>query len=288
MESIRKLVLSFFKKLDTLTPQQQFNEALMLLGKYPNKQSLRFYNRAGYSTQRLDAILYDLKKAAAINDQELIKSKAVTKKPKKVAKKLVTTGAEPPLPVRVQEALKQNDSATAGFKLVILYPFIESEDCPDELKVLVTDMMTAYRGFIMGQEELSDLIYGNPEKGIEPKELTNEELFDLGGDLVKNWELNELIHQELSYYGEHGEILGKHPKLVALALKESISKKSDKKLLERLKQLKKNISNNEDKLKVAKDDSKKSELLSRIDQYNQELNMVQAELEIRKKDAVKE
>lgn len=264
-----------------MTKEQQFNEALLLLGKFPNKQSLRFYNRAGYSPQRLDAILYDLKKAASINDQELLQAKSAPE-PKEqkaqIEKKVAVIGTGNSLAEKTQKALQESEQAAGGFKLVVLYPFIENEDCPDELKALVTDMMTAYRAFIKGQEELSVILYGDEEKGIEPQDLDNDQLYALGGDLVKNWELNELINEELSYYGETGEILGKHPKLQQLALVNETAKKSNKKLSDRVKQLNKNLINNKKKLKSAKDEKKKAEIQLRLDQYKNELEVVQAEI----------
>lgn len=247
------------------SPESKYSKALMLAAQcgLPN---LRFYNGAGYSKERLDSILYELQKQLNISDVEKAEGLPAAVVQEEFVEKVLSVDL-----VVLQDQLKEaEEAAKSGFKIAILYPFIDDAATPDVLKVLVSDMMTAYRNFLLLHEELSVFIYGDADKGIEPKELTAEELFTLGGAVIEQWQLNELINEELRYYGEYKKVLGKHPKLQELLLAQKLDALEIAKYPELIKKAERNILSNKTKLKNAKSDAKREEIQFRIDAYETE------------------
>jgi hypothetical protein len=193
---------------DSLSPKQKFNLCLALLTTIASAaSSLRHYNSTGYSPQRLESIVYDLKKAAGITDvelatymtsQEKIKNDGVIKMtPKKDPPAGDPPAGDPPVEtlrgikiIGVKKDLSAAvEAAKQGYSLRAEFPLLFDKECPDEFKILVADKITAFEDFLKGHEELSVIVYGDQEKGIEPQELTNEELFVLGADIIENFKL---------------------------------------------------------------------------------------------------
>lgn len=287
MNTLKTKVLGLLSRAKELAPEDLFNHCLILLGKTVSHGSIRYYNRAGYSKERLDAIQYDLKKASNVTDVEISNYNiGVDVEGDDMVTRLTGNSLDNLLvPVPSEEFLQAQkklveagETTQKGFKLIALYPFLDDVDCPDELKVLVADMMKAYRDFTTGHKEASDLIYGDPENDKEPQELNAEMLLALGEGLIKDWQLNELIHKELTYYAEHKKVLGDHPKLQTLALVQKVDAMGVKAVNKRLRQLEVNLTNNGDKLKSAKDAESKDEIQSRIDLYTEEKALVEARI----------
>lgn len=260
--------------LEVDSPESKYSKALMLAAQcgLPN---LRFYNGAGYSKERLDSILYELQKQLNISDVEKAEGITSLVVEEETSEDIVKVDL-----VVLQEQLKEaEEAAKSGFKIAVLYPFIDDAATPDVLKVLVSDMMTAYRKFLQLHEELSVFIYGDADKGIEPKELTAEELFTLGGAVIEQWQLNELINEELRYYGEYNKVLGKHPKLQELLLAQKLDALEVAKFPELIKKCERNILSNKTKLKNAKSDEKRAEIQFRIYGYETEKAAMQARID---------
>lgn len=78
------------------------------------------------------------------------------------------------------------------------FPFLESPDCPYELKALVTDKFSSY----------------NRYKKLHPHLFECESLTDCAEtarDILASYRDNKAIYAELNYYKQHKSILGKHP-----------------------------------------------------------------------------
>ena len=71
-------------------------------------------------------------------------------------------------------------------------------DCPDELKILIADRITAYYAYIEAHAKLF-----NPQ-GSDDFALQTKLVID-------NYKENRLIFEELNHYKMHRLILGKHP-----------------------------------------------------------------------------
>lgn len=77
---MRNNVIKFLESLPE-APEDQFNQALLLYMKspVPNPGLVRSYNQQGYSPQRLNELLYDLKKAFEISDSAIVIAPKVVK-----------------------------------------------------------------------------------------------------------------------------------------------------------------------------------------------------------------
>lgn len=76
------------------------------------------------------------------------------------------------------------------------YPFLNKHDCPHELKVLAADKISAWINYTEAHKKIPDA--------------TTKDYHSLARYIIENYKENRLIHQELMYYKEHGQVLGKH------------------------------------------------------------------------------
>lgn len=76
------------------------------------------------------------------------------------------------------------------------FPFLNDADCPNELKILVADRITAYHNYVNDHEKLFEAA-------------SDEELQELAASVVENYIDNQEIWDELNYYKENGQIHGK-------------------------------------------------------------------------------
>lgn len=78
------------------------------------------------------------------------------------------------------------------------WPFLSSEDCPMELKILAADKITAYHNYTSAHAALSSCS-------------TLDECFEVAKKVIENYRQNRKILSEFAYFQEHGVCLGKHP-----------------------------------------------------------------------------
>lgn len=78
------------------------------------------------------------------------------------------------------------------------WAFLSDPDCPHELKILVSDKITAYRNCV---EQYDKMLQAT----------TSEQLLQAVRSLVTNFIENHEIFKELEYYKAHKKVLGKHP-----------------------------------------------------------------------------
>lgn len=95
------------------------------------------------------------------------------------------------------------------------FPFLNDADCPDELKVLVADKITAYKAYVKDQADL--VKHANGELDLQADTAKN-----LAAQVVENFEKNREIYEELNYYKEHGKILGNHPIFKNLTIQREV------------------------------------------------------------------
>lgn len=84
------------------------------------------------------------------------------------------------------------------------WPFLSDPSCPNELKVLVGDKITAWYNF-------SDSYY-RIHTATTPADQSN-----LASYIVTNYLENYKIYQELKHYKQHGKVLGEHPIFAQMA-----------------------------------------------------------------------
>jgi hypothetical protein len=78
------------------------------------------------------------------------------------------------------------------------WTFLNTPDCPQELKILAADKITAYHRYTAAHDRLFDCT-------------SLEEMRDTAQDLMRNFLENRAIIDEFRYYRDHKTILGKHP-----------------------------------------------------------------------------
>lgn len=93
------------------------------------------------------------------------------------------------------------------------FPFLNEADCPEIMFVVVGKRISAYRRYQGLHAKLQDAL-------ANPGSVTDEEQAKLAADTQEANAENIALWDELKYYNDHKEILGKHP-----LFKESVAKK---------------------------------------------------------------
>jgi len=175
-----------------------------------------------------------------------------------------TTDAVKQLFVNAPEEVK------VDLKLRDEFPFLNTKDCPDKFKILVADKLTAFKAFKEGREEIKKLL----ELGA-----TEEELYAMAVETVENFQLNLDIYDELNYYKEHGQILGKHPIFAEDMLTEKVNSYSTVELTKRQKNLRTYVSRDTKKLEKMEAGEDKVAFEEKLNEFKSELELVDARLE---------
>ena len=97
-----------------------------------------------------------------------------------------------------------------------------------ELEALASRKFTKYRAYVRLYNKLRDCS-------------TLEQCAKVAGELVDNYIDNRLIWQELSWYQDHGSILGKHPAFAEFRRRRQLNDMPVKALVRRQQQVEMNI-----------------------------------------------
>lgn len=178
---------------------EQFNEAFALYGQLPNKNTMqeRAINRSGYSDSGLKNLLYDLQQLVGIKDVELHKViPIVPTTEEKTEEKQATESVND---------IKVNGAEVVSFDKPIReeFPFLNEKDCPEVLLVVVGKKMTAYKLYQAAHSKLEDIENGTLTA-------TEEEQSALAKEVEENYRENIALWDELNYYAQKHEFLGKH------------------------------------------------------------------------------
>ena len=154
------------------------------------------------------------------------------------------------------------------------FTFLNSPDCPDILKILVSDMFTAYGKYKeafarleVTPDDVSSLSTAQEAQGVVENFITNREMWD-----------------ELEYYRENGKILGKCEKVKSLSVRKGVENLSDIDIQKALNNARANLSKNKAKLEQAGDDEKKkASALAMIQKWETTKKAIEEEIEARKK-----
>lgn len=84
------------------------------------------------------------------------------------------------------------------------FPFLNEKDCPDELKILMADKITAWNNYIFLQGELSKIASGELV-------VLDDYRSSLAKQAIDAFDENQKIYDELNVYATTGKILGVHP-----------------------------------------------------------------------------
>lgn len=169
--------------------------------------------------------------------------------PKKVVKKILTKKTSQKKQVKkdlpkidkVKKTLSENDkvilskSKKETKKFREDWTFLSKPNCPNELKILAADKITAWKNYTDKHPELFE----------------GKDNYATAKYIVDNFKENRAIYEELNYYKEHGKILGKHQIFAHLEKLKGFKKLNIRELLETEKKLEQNIWRIESEIKKA-------------------------------------
>ena len=122
------------------------------------------------------------------------------------------------------------------------YPFLNSPDCPDVLKVLVADMFTSYDNYKAAHARLQVLADDEAAAALADCE-----------KVVTEYLKNREIWDELEYYRENGAILGKAAKFREMEAAEDYTQLSEIDLMKKLQSANVNESKHRKAVNTAKE-----------------------------------
>lgn len=128
---------------------------------------------------------------------------------------------------RAQEAEKraseaeENTPASESLKEMVnfrdRFPFLRLPDCPDVLKVIVSDLFAAYDRYRAAHAALAEL----------PDDADRKQAEQLAAEAVENYLQDRALLEELEHYRDHGTLLGRHPTVAASMQTASLKDLSD-------------------------------------------------------------
>ena len=154
------------------------------------------------------------------------------------------------------------------------FPFLNSPDCPDVLKILVADMFTAYDLYLKTFRELGEL----------PDDVELEQAFAIAKTTVENYLEDRSIWEELEYYRDNHVLLGKHPRIAVYLASDELSNKSDLEVMNIRKNAASNVSKWKKKLETVEGEEERAKALAAVDKWESMKSAAEKELENRKKN----
>ncbi len=151
-----------------------------------------------------------------------------------------------------------------SIKLREQFPFLKKKECPEVLKILVADLLTAYDGFVEGHQKLMETT-------------SEKEMQELSKDVVENYLENRQIWDELHHYKETGKFLGKHPIFQWMVRKEEIKQMKKADLVKLRDQLKNKIPRTKKLMADEpdhKDNAKRQERVTQFEKEMKEVNLL--------------
>jgi hypothetical protein len=156
------------------------------------------------------------------------------------------------------------------------FPFLNDKDCPNELKILVADKITAWKTYEVNHAKLLQ---------IESGELVvpGEEQAEIAKAAVTAFAENQAIYDELNAYKETGKVLGVHPIFRTLQMQREVDAMDQAELIAYKGASAKYFSTNKkdlEKAETAKNDAKIEEITARVAVRKEMLALVNKKLGI--------
>lgn len=243
---MKNTIIKFF------TEDRTYDGAVALIIKYSNKISLKRQVNVQPETPHMKGVIFEeLRELAGIshdNFASMLKNKI---KPVQIIhdEKTEFTNDPEKIPEKIRIAV------IGGVKLREEFPFLKDPKCPDQLKILVADKITAYEGYVKGHEDLFD-----PEKILQSSGLTVESFIN-----------NREIFDELNHYKETGQFLGNHPVFLQNSRIDEIRKMTNPELIKLRDQLINNIDRTKKKIKDEPKHLETKNRKARVDDQEKEL-----------------
>jgi len=208
-------------------------------------KALLVYNPEDFDYHQLKALRTKLG-IETENEQKVVIEKAIAD-----AKADVIAQQIAAIPAEVKPAIK----------LRVQFPFLKEADCPDVLKILVADLITAYDTYADKHAELFE-------------QLTQEQLSEIAATVVENYISNKLAFAELEHYKTQNELLAEHPIFEELKWQSRIEQLNAADLSAQVASLTNKLNRNKAKEKEATDDVAKQRSADLVKEQTAKLEFV--------------
>lgn len=245
------------------TDEKKFEELypLFLATPYHNKGLAFRLNSQRVNKTTFSILVNELKKTYKISDIEIFKFK------NQADEKVIELEEEWTLEDSIEDSNgAEDDEEQKGFRDE--FPFLNDKDCPEELKILAADKITAFTKVSEGRKTLKAVA----DKEIE---MTEEEIQALTKEITEADEENALITDEFYHYLRTKKILGAHPIFLTRKIREKVENMTGEEKLKRFESLKKGISRDVKALNEAEDEVKKESIEKRLAKKKAELRFIQ-------------
>jgi hypothetical protein len=260
-----KSILDYFKT------DRSWDGGVKLFFKYSrNKAFQRKIQIQGETQRNLEMLHYQLWKLTGLPERQLraTLNEPVSKVPEPDTKAAPldtnetndTLQEKKPATMTVQEATRM--------KLRDEFPFLGETSCPDSLKVLVSDMLTAHDKYVQAHQDLYEI---SDEK----------QAFEAADAVIDNYLDNRAIWDELVHYKKTGKILGNHPYFEELNRRKELQAMSVPELIKLEKQLSNNIWRNKNKLEKDPKPHLEKSRKANIAEYEADLKFVKGLLNLK-------
>ena len=290
---MKQKVIKFFQDLPE-DKYEQFNQAFELYRKSEGKNEAleRNFNAMGFTDRSLENLLYELQKIHAITDAEKVKVIVMDEQLQEENETLKSENEDlqsekedlesekEDLEAEKEELKAENEELKAKLELQtpesirVEFPFLNNEDCPNELKILVADKITAWNKYVAAQNTIAAA-----HSGEAP--LSEEELAVLADDAVKAFDDNQKIYDELNAYATTGLVLGAHPIFRKLQIAREVEEMTPEQLIKYKASSAKYFTDNKKalaKAQEANDEAKIAEIEARVADRSEKLFQVNKKL----------
>lgn len=248
-----------------LENDRSYNGAIALYSKYGrNALFLRQMNIKGDTIKTKEALFYELFKLTGLSGKAYHKIMNTPLNELKIISKPDVLENSVDIKLLLDKAPEE---FSKSLKLRQEFPFLNEPNCPNELKILVADMLTAYYNYMEAHPQLA--LSENAD-----------ELSSLAGTVVENYLENRSIWEELKHYQKKGEILGEHPKLKEMAFRNEIADLPTAELIKLKDNLYNKITRTKKQILDNKKPHLKEERSDRVIEFESELLIVKKALGI--------
>lgn len=184
--------------IDYLSGPRDYEEGAALYARHGLNLRLKKQFALDKTEATREIMINELKNLAGLSDAEFARLPRRAKTPNQQEEALEVPEVSKEEKPSYQEA---PESIKKAVRFREKYKFLQDPECPDELKILVADMFTAlarYKEAHAAIQQAGD----NAEPAAVAAECQKA---------VESYIENRAIWDELDYYKEHGQILGKHP-----------------------------------------------------------------------------
>ncbi|MES2487132.1 MAG: hypothetical protein V4581_14440, partial [Bacteroidota bacterium] len=151
------------------------------------------------------------------------------------------------------------------------YSFLSDPACPNELKILAADKITAYKAYQSAHEKLQQAEAGTLQ-------LSDKDKLRAAQAAERFFAQGEEIKSEFEHYKATGTILGKHPIFKELEAQREVEAMTNDDCLKYIHNMKSFTSRANKDIANAVSEDKKAELQAKLDARNHKLALVNKKL----------